>query len=62
MGHPDFRVKGKILRLAAATRSALGAALGTAWRNVAPRALVAAEAEAPSPRKGRRRQPKEARE
>ena len=108
MGHPDFRVNGKIfatlgypdgrsamvkltpeqqtafvesapevfvpvkggwglkgatnVRLPAATRRALGPALATAWRNVAPRALVAAESETPSPRKGRRGQPKEARE
>ncbi|HET6898260.1 MAG TPA: MmcQ/YjbR family DNA-binding protein [Vicinamibacteria bacterium] len=97
MGHPDFRVKGKIfatlgypddrwamvkltpeqqtafiesapevfvpvkggwgrkgatnVRLAEATRGALGPALATAWRNVAPRALVEAEAEKPSARK-----------
>ena len=97
MGHPDFRVKGKIfatlgypderwamvkltpeqqtaflesepeifvpvkggwglkgatnVRLAEATRRALGPALATAWRNVAPRALAEAEAEKPAPRK-----------
>jgi hypothetical protein len=100
MGHPDFRVKGKIfatlgypderwamvkltpeqqtafmesapevflpvkggwgrkgatnVRLAEATRRALGPALTTAWRNVAPRALVAAESQRPAPRKARR--------
>ena len=100
MGHPDFRVKGKIfatlgypderwamvkltpeqqrafmesapevflpvkggwglkgatnVRLAEATRRALGPALATAWRNVAPPALVAAESERPAPRKPRR--------
>jgi hypothetical protein len=100
MGHPDFRVNGKIfatlgypdgrwamvkltpeqqtafvesapdifvpvkggwglkgatnVRLPAATRRALGPALATAWRNLAPRALVAAEAEKPAPRKGRK--------
>ena len=99
MGHPDFRVKGKIfatlgypdgrwamvkltpeqqtafmesapevfvpvqggwgrkgatsVRLAEATRRALGPALGTAWRNVAPRALVEAESK-PAARKPRR--------
>ena len=101
MGHPDFRVKGKIfatlgypderwamvkltpeqqrafmesapevfvpvkggwglkgatnVRLAEATRRALGPALATAWRNVAPRALVEADAEKPSLRKRRQR-------
>jgi hypothetical protein len=100
MGHPDFRVKGKIfatlgypderwamvkltpeqqtafmesapevfvpvtggwgrkgatnVRLAAATRRALGPALATAWRNVAPRALLEAESKRPAPRKPRR--------
>ena len=97
MGHPDFRVKGKIfatlgypderwamvkltpeqqtafmesapqvfvpvqggwgrkgatnVRLAEATRRALGPALATAWRNVAPRPLVEADASKPAPRK-----------
>ena len=97
MGHPDFRVKGKIfatlgypderwamvkltpeqqrafmeiapaafvpvkggwgrkgatnVRLAEATRRALGPALATAWRNVAPRALAEADAGKPAPRK-----------
>jgi hypothetical protein len=101
MGHPDFRVKGKVfatlgypdglwamvkltpeqqtafvesepgtfvpvkggwglkgatnVRLSVATRPALGPALATAWRNVAPRALVAAEAERPAARKGRKK-------
>ena len=101
MGHPDFRVKGKVfatlgypdgrwamvkltpeqqtafmesapevfvpvkggwglkgatsVRLAEATRRALGPALATAWRNVAPRALVAAEGERPAARKSRKR-------
>jgi hypothetical protein len=102
MGHPDFRVKGKIfatlgypderwamvkltpeqqtafmesapavfvpvkggwgrkgatnVRLAEATRRALGPALATAWRNVAPRALAEADAGKPAPRKrGKRR-------
>jgi hypothetical protein len=97
MGHPDFRVQGKIfatlgypddrwamvkltpeqqtafiesapavfvpvqggwgrkgatnVRLVEATRRALGPALATAWRNVAPRALVEADTEKPAPRK-----------
>jgi hypothetical protein len=97
MGHPDFRVDGKIfatlgypdgqwamvkltpeqqeafvegapaifrpvkggwglkgatnVRLAEATRRALAPALATAWRNVAPRALVESEAKKPAPRK-----------
>ncbi|HZM49097.1 MAG TPA: MmcQ/YjbR family DNA-binding protein [Vicinamibacteria bacterium] len=97
MGHPDFRVKGKIfatlgypderwamvkltpeqqtafmesapqvfvpvqggwgrkgatnVRLAEATRRALGPALATAWRNVAPRALAESDAGKPAPRK-----------
>jgi hypothetical protein len=101
MGHPDFRVKGKIfatlgypdrlwamvkltpeqqtafvesapaifvpvkggwglrgatnVRLAAATRRALGPALATAWRNVAPRARAEAEAKPTASPKGRRR-------
>jgi hypothetical protein len=100
MGHPDFRVKGKIfatlgypdghsamvkltpeqqaafvesapaifapvkggwglkgatnVRLPAATRRALGPALATAWRNVAPCALVEAESKRPAPRRPRR--------
>jgi hypothetical protein len=100
MGHPDFRVKGKIfatlgypderwamvkltpeqqtafmesapavfvpvqggwgrkgatkVRLAEATRRALGPALATAWRNVAPRRLVEVEAGKPAPRKRRK--------
>jgi hypothetical protein len=99
MGHPDFRVNGKIfatlgypdgdwamvkltpeqqtafvesapaifvpvkggwglrgatnVRLSAANQPALGPALATAWRNVAPRRLVAAEAERPALRKAR---------
>jgi hypothetical protein len=97
MGHPDFRVKGKIfatlgypderwamvkltpeqqtafmesapqvfvpvqggwgrkgatnVRLAEATRRALGPALATAWRNVAPRTLADADSEKRAPRK-----------
>jgi hypothetical protein len=39
------------VRLEEATRRALGPALATAWRNVAPRALVEAESEKPAPRK-----------
>jgi hypothetical protein len=100
MGHPDFRVKGKVfatlgypdgrwamvkltpeqqtafvesesdtfvpvkggwglkgatnVRLSAATRPALGPALATAWRNLAPRALVELESKRPAPRKPRR--------
>jgi hypothetical protein len=42
------------VRLPAATRRALGPALATAWRNVAPRRLVASESERPAPRKPRR--------
>ena len=105
MGHPDFRVNGKIfatlgypdgqwamvkltpeqqtafvesaprifapvkggwgvrgatnVRLSAASERALGPALATAWRNVAPRRLVEAPAETRSARKARTRQPKE---
>lgn len=105
MGHPDFRVKGKIfatlgypddrwamvkltpeqqdafiesapevflpvkggwgrkgatnVRLVEATRGALRPALATAWRNVAPRALVEADTEKPAPRKrGKRGRPR----
>jgi hypothetical protein len=44
------------VRLAEATRRALGPALATAWRNVAPRALAEADAGKPAPRKrGKRR-------
>jgi hypothetical protein len=99
MGHPDFRVRGKIfatlsypdagwavvkltpeqqqafveaapavfvpvkggwglrgatnVRLGTATRTALGPALQTAWRNVAPRALIEGNAE-PAARPRRR--------
>ena len=100
MGHPDFRVNGKIfatlgypdgqwamvkltpeqqeafvegeptifrpvkggwglrgatnVHLSAANQRALGPALATAWRNVAPRRLVETEAKSRGPGKGRR--------
>jgi hypothetical protein len=103
MGHPDFRVNGKIfatlgypdgqwamvkltpeqqtafvesapamfvpvkggwglrgatnVRLSAANQRALGPALATAWRNVAPRRLVESEPKASAGGKGRSTRP-----